>query len=428
MNGKPRCAAAGVALFGIVGLAFLGGCGGSDAKKMAELPAPIISYAAPIEKTVTRYESATGRVEPIEQVDIRARVSGYLNSIQFQPGTEVKQGKVLFEIDPEPSKADLAKAKANQETAVADLATAQADLGRADTRVVTTKKDYDREEKVFAGGAGSAQARDKAKGDYDEATATSRSATAKVQLARARIDEAKAAVRSAELNLGYCTIAAPITGLVGDWLVTDGNLIIGGTGNPTKLTTIVAVDRMDVGFDVDEHTVQRIRQAVRDGRIKMNKPGEIPAECGLANHGTKYPIAGYVNFADNQVDPKTGTLRLKARFDNPMPPTGQRVLVAGMYAHVRVPIGEPVKSMFVPEEAFGSDQGISYLYVVGPENKAVRMDAVLGMKDGEMRVVESVQEPGKGSPRPLTAEYRVIVSGIQRIRPGMTVDPKPAKK
>src|SRR6185437_16059814 len=118
--------------------------------------------------------------EPIEQVDIRARVSGYLNSIQFQPGTEVKQGKVLFEIDPEPSKADLAKSKA-------DLDTAQADLGRADIGAVTTKKDYDREEKVFAGGAGSAHARDKAKGDYDEATATSRSATAKVQLARARI-------------------------------------------------------------------------------------------------------------------------------------------------------------------------------------------------------------------------------------------------
>ncbi|HXD86146.1 MAG TPA: efflux RND transporter periplasmic adaptor subunit, partial [Urbifossiella sp.] len=95
MNGMPRCAAAGVALVGIVGLAFLGGCGGSDAKKMAELPAPIVAFAAPIEKTVTRYEFATGRVEPIEQVDIRARVSGYLKSIQFQPGTEVKQGKVL---------------------------------------------------------------------------------------------------------------------------------------------------------------------------------------------------------------------------------------------------------------------------------------------------------------------------------------------
>ena len=199
-------------------------------------------------------------------------------------------------------------------------------------------------------------------------------------------------------------------------------------GNTTLLTTVVAVEKMDVAFDVDENTLERIQQAVREGKIKPPAPGEIPAEAGLAIHGTAYPLKGLINFADNKFDSKTGTIRLKARFDNPKPATGQRLLAAGMYTRVRVPIGEPVKSMLVSEAAFGSDQGIRYLYIVGPDNKAVRMDATTGGLEGDLRVVESVQVPGEGMPRPLTPSDRVIVSGQQRVRPGMTVDPKPAKK
>jgi RND family efflux transporter MFP subunit len=413
-----------VALLGAVSAV---GCGGSN-PKTADLPPPWVTVAPPVERTVTRYEFATGRTEPLEQVEIRARVNGYLLAVKFEPGKEVKKGAALFEIDPEPYKADLARAKASQETAQADKATAEADLSRAQTREMTTKKEYDRLQAAFDKGAASAGERDKAKGDYDEAKAGFRSGSAKVQLAAAKIDEAKAAVRTADLNLGYCTINAPIDGVVGDKLVTEGNLVAGGIGNTTLLTTIVAVERMDVAFDVDENTLQRIQQAVRDGKIKTPNPAEVPAEAGLAIHGTAYPLHGKINFADNRVDPKTGTIRMKARFDNPKPATGPRVLAAGMYARVRVPIGAPVKSLLVPESAFGSDQGIRYIFVVGADNKATRLDAMTGQLDGDLRVVESVEISGERKPRPLTLDDRVIVTGIQRVRPGMTVDPKPAKK
>ncbi len=399
-----------------------------DAEKKADLPHPIVSTASPIERTVTRYEMATGRATPLEQVEIRARVNGYLKAIRFQPGREVEKGQLLFEIDSEPYKADLARAKASLETALADLATSEADQQKADSRVTTTKAEHERQEALFKQGVGEQQTRNIAKGSYDEASAAFRSAQAKVKLSKAKIDEARATVLSADLNLGYCTITSPITGIVGDKLVTEGNLITGGVGNTTLLTTVVAVEKMDVAFDVDENTLQRIQQAVRDGKIKSADAGEIPAEAGLALHGTAYPLKGKINFADNQFNPKTGTVRMKARFDNPKPTTGQRLLAAGMYARIRVPIGEPIKAMLVPESAFGSDQGVKFLYLVGPENKAVRVNATLGVQEGEERVVESIDVPGEGKPRPLTTSDQVIVSGLQRLRPGMTVEPKPAKK
>jgi len=411
-----------------VGLVALVGCGKSGDAEKAALPPPIVTVASPVERTVIHYEVATGRSEPLEQVEIRARVSGYLKAIHFEPGTEVKKDTLLFEIDSEPYKADLARAKANLATAEADLATSDADLIRVQSREATTKTSYDREEDAFKKGVGSVAARDIAKGMYDEAVAGAKAGAAKIKQSNAKIEEAKANVRSAELNLGYCTIKAPIAGKIGDKLITEGNLVTGGVGMTTLLTTIVADEKMDVAFDVDENTLQRIQQAVRDGKIKPPAPGEIPAEAGVAVHGTAYPLKGLINFSDNKVDTKTGTIRMKARFDNPKPTSGQRLLTAGMYCRIRVPIGEPVKSMMVPDSAFGSDQGIRHLYVVGAENKAIRMDAATGQLEGDLRVVVSVEVPGEGKPRPLSLEDKVIVSGIQRVRPGMVVDPKPAKK
>jgi multidrug efflux system membrane fusion protein len=388
----------------------------------------MVTVARPTERMVTRYEFATGRTAPLEQVEIRARVSGYLKSIRFQPGREVTKGAPLFLIDPEPFEAELAKAKAALETAEADLKSAEADQLRAEAKRDTTKKSYDREEESLKKGVGSPQTRDIAKGMYDEAAAATLSAKAKVILSKAKIDESKASYRSAELNLGYCTIDAPISGIVGDQLVTEGNLVTGGVGNTTLLTTIVAIDKMDVTFDVDESTKQRIEAAVRQGKIKELKAGEVPVEAGVSIHGTGYPLKGVIVFQDNRVDEKTGTIRLKARFDNPKPPTGQRLLAAGMYTRVRVPIGEPVLSMLVQDAAFGSDQGIRFLYLVGPDNKATRWNANTGNLEEGVRVVESVEIPGREKPRPLTRDDRIIVTGIQRVRPGMTVEPKPAAK
>lgn len=403
------------------------GCS-TKAPEKADVPTPWVTVSSPIERMVPSYEYARGRCEPLEQVQIRARVSGYLNKIEFEQGREVEKGKLLYEIDPEPYKADLAKAKANLASAEFDLQTAKAELVKADARKYTAKQTYDREDDAFKKGVGSQSSLDITKGMYDEAVASFQASNARIKVANAKIEENNANVRNAELNLGYCSITAPITGIIGDKLVTQGNLVTGGIGNTTLLTTIVAVEKMDVAFDVDENTLQRINRSIQEGKIKLAAPGEIPAEAGLSINGTDYPLKGKINFTDNQFDQKTGTVRMKARFDNPKPAAGFRLLTSGMYARIRVPIGEPVKSMLVPETAFGFDQGNRYLYVVGPDNKVVRLDTTTGNQDGELRVVESVVVPGEGKPRPLSLDDQIIVTGIQKIRPGITVDPKPAKK
>ena len=414
--------AAGFGALGLVLFALVG-CGTKEHEK-AELPAPMVTVAPPVERVVTRYEFATGRTAPLEQVNVRARVSGFLKAIYFQEGREVKKGDTLCLIDPEPFEAEVAKSRASVETAVAELKTSEADQIRAEARKDTSKKSYDREEDTYNKGAGSVAARDIAKGVYDESAAAAQAAVAKVALSKAKIDESKASLKLAELNLGYCTIKAEINGMVGDRLVTVGNLV---SANSTQLTSIVAVEKMDVAFDADENTMRRIEQAVRDGKVKVSD-GDIPAEAGLGGPENGYPLKGVINFTNNQYDQKTGTLRMKARFDNPKPAVGHRLLAAGMYARIRVPIGAPVRSMLVPDSAFGSDQGVRFLYLVGAENKAVRMDAAVGTQEGELRVVESVTVPGEGKPRPLAPTDSVIVSGIQRVRPGMTVDPKAPKK
>lgn len=405
-----------------LGAAGLAGCGNSPGGAKAELPAPQVTVAPPVEKMVRRYEYATGRFVPLESVEVRARVSGYLNAIKFKPGTEVKKNDILFEIDPDPFKADLDKAKANETIATADKASAEADLVRSDAKWVFAKSEFARQDEAFKKGAGSQKDLDKAKGDLDESTATVSANKAKIQLATGRISEAKADIKKADLNLGYCTIRAPIDGLIGDKLVTEGNLVAGGSGNTTLLTTILSVDKLDVGFDVDEGTIQRIRKAIEQKKLVVSQDA-IPADAGLGTDAKEFPLHGKIEFFNNQLDVKTGTQRLKARFENPLIDPTRRRLTVGMYARVRVPIGEPVMSTLVPDEAFGSDQGIRYLYLIGPENKAVRYDAITGVQEGDMRVVESVSVPGE-KPRPLTKADAIIVGGMQRVRPGMTVDPK----
>jgi RND family efflux transporter MFP subunit len=404
------------------------GCGGEGKKSpaKAEMPPPWVTVDHPVSKPIRRYETATGRVEPVEQVEIRARVNGYLTEIHFKPGQEIEAGKPMFLIDPEPYKADLAKAKAILATAQADLATSNADLVRAEARLAFTKNEYDRF-RVAGSGASTSEV-DKAKSNLDEADAATKAAKARIQVSEAKIEDARADVRNAELNLGFCSINAPISGICGDTLVTKGNLVTGGTTNATQLTTIVSADVMDIGFDLDENTYQRIQRAVRDGSIKTQAAGAVPAEAGLAIDGTAYPLKGFINFLDNKLDPKTGTLHIKARFDNPKPPTGQRLLAAGMYARIRVPMGEPVERMLLPDSAISSDQGIPFLYLVGSGNKAIRCDAATAQLEGGYRVVESIRVPGEANPRPLTTEDTVVVTGLQRVRDGLVVDPKPLPK
>jgi RND family efflux transporter MFP subunit len=385
-------------LLGFLCLSILtAGCSNEPGKE--QLPPPEVTVAPPVQKELIDFERFSGRTEPIEQVEIRARVSGYLTAIKFKPGAEVTKGQPLFEIDQRQYQAALDRAKAEVERAKARVQRLTADVERA--RIAFSKDAISREDY------------DKVVGDLAEA--------------KAAIEYTKTQVVSAELDLGFTTIEAPLTGKIGDWLVTEGNLVTGGQGTTTLLTTIVSVDPMDAVFDLDENTLQRVEKEVRDGRIKLEaEGGGIPAEMGLNVDGTAYPFKGTINFVNNRVDPKTGTIRLKARFPNPKPAVGTRPLVPGVFARIRVPVGEPRKVLMVPESSLGDDQGARYLYVVDDKNTAVRLDVTPGSLENGMREIINVKGSGDSASRPLRPDERVIVKGIQRVKPGRVVDPKTA--
>ena len=376
------------------------GCKGKVAESQA-MPAPLVTTMAPVEKMVVQYEEFRGRTEATESVEVRAKVSGYLKKIHFTPGAELKEGDLLFDIDPEPFKADLAKAEADELAAKARLQQLTAEVARLERGRATGAVTPDEFEKAVGGKA--------------EADAT--------------LKGSKARVETAKLNLGYAQIKSPLNGRIGDKLVSEGNLIAGGQGTTTLLTTIVSVDPMDVAYDIDENTLQRIQLALREGRLKLAKPGEVPVEMGLAIHGNQYPLKGVLKFINNTIDAKTGSIRLKAQFLNPKGENSEvRQLTPGMAARVRLPMGEPAKKWLIPDSAIGSDQGNKFLFVV-VEGKAVRLDATLGAQADGMRVIESVQGIGDKTPRPLGAGDVVIINGLQRVRPGAPVEViAPAKK
>lgn len=374
------------------------GCDKESANAKVEQPVPMVTVANPISRTVPYFEYFQGNLESTERVEIRARVSGYLDKIHFQPGTEVKKGARLFDIDPRPFEAEVAQVKSliERNKALADR----------------LALDLTRNEKLVKTGAVSQEDLDKIIGNKLEAEANVKAEKAKLQ--------------ASELNLNFTKIDAPIDGKVGDRLVTEGNLVTGGQNNTTLLTTIVAVDKMFLTFDVPESVMQRIQENVRKGVYKTTKGQGLPVEMGIqAIHSNQYPLNGTIVFINNEADRKTGTIRVKAEFPNPKGATGDRVLTPGMFARVRVRIGEPVASILVPDNALSSDMGTKFLYLVSDDNKARRANVTLGGLEEGMRVIESVIEDGK-QPRPLRTDERVIVTGIQRVRPGMVVDPKQA--
>jgi membrane fusion protein, multidrug efflux system len=379
----------------LFGLAMLtAGCQRGPGKE--ELPPPEVTVAAPLQVELIDYVRVTGRTEPVEQVEIRARVSGYLTKIDFKPGAEVEKGQPLFEIDARPYQAA--------------LESAEAEVTRAEARVERLTAELERARVLLAKNGISKQDFDKAVADLSEGNAT--------------VKYAKTQVVTAKLDVAFTKINAPIAGVVGDWLVTEGNLVTGGQGTTTLLTTIVAVDPMDAAFDLDENTLQGLQKDVREGRIKVKAEGEIPVEMGLSVDGIAFPFHGTINFVNNRVDPKTGTIRVKARFPNPKPAIGGRPLTAGVFARLRVPVGTPRKVLTVPESSLGTDQGSRYLFVIDDKNTAVRLEVKPGSLENGRREIISVKGPGDSNPRPLRADERVIVVGLQRVRPGMTVDPQ----
>jgi len=331
----------------------------------------------PVVRQITDYEDFTGRLEAKAAVEVRARVTGYLDRVLFKEGTEVKQGDPLFEIDPRSYQAELKQAEAN-------LAQSQARLRRCE-------RDLKRATDLLPQNAISQDDFDQAVGDRDEAQAA-------VRLAEASRD-------LAQLNLTFTRVTAPITGRISRQLIDPGNMV---KADETALTTIVSMDPIYAYFDQDERTLLRVRRLVRAGVLKTLQEASVSVLLGLVDE-EGFPHEGRIDFADNRVDAMTGTLRLRGVFANP-----QRMLSPGMFVRIRLPIGTPHAAVLVSEQALGTDQGQNFVYVVNRKNEVVHRRVNVGPLDSGMRVIE------KG----LAKDERVIVTGLQRVRPGVKVTPR----
>jgi RND family efflux transporter MFP subunit len=359
----------------------LGLAGCTPAPSGAPAPTPtsvMVSY--PVEREVTDYADFTGRTAAVDAVDVRARVWGYLDKVTFKEGMLVKKGDVLFEIDPRTYHAALHQAEGNLASLEARLKRLDADLGRA--------------EQLVGRGAMSREERDRIAGDRGETAASIRAL--------------QAAVDRAKLDLAFTKVTAPVSGRVSRYNVTVGNLVQSGESGGTVLTTIVSVDPMYVYFDVDERTVLRVRQLIREGKAKSARETEWPVSLGLsADEG--YPHQGTIDFVDNQVNPRTGTLRVRAIF-----PNKDEVISPRFFARVRVPVGFPRQALLVTDRAIDNDQGQKILYVVNDKNEVASRPIRVGVLDDGLRAIEDGLRPGE----------RIIVTGLQQVRPGVTVEPK----
>jgi membrane fusion protein, multidrug efflux system len=336
-------------------------------------PTPKVTVAQPHPETVTNWDEYPGHLEAVETVELRSRVAGYLDSIHFKDGAEVKAGDLLFVIDPRPFRAELDRAQALYQQAA--------------TRLELTRKDLQRAEALRGTKAISEEEYDTRRND--------------MRLAEGALAAAEASQAVAQLNVDYTQVKAPISGRIGRRLLTAGNYIQlqGSGGSATLLATVVSQDPIYCYFDVQEESyLQYCRSA--------DAPGGIPCEVGLVNE-PGFPHQGHIDFVDNQVDPRTGTIRLRAVFSNP-----DRALVPGFFARVRVLAGEAVQCLLIPDVAVGSDQGRKFVFVVNGENTVETRPIQIGRQYGAMRAVLEG----------LKAEDRVVVNGLMMVRPGSKVE------
>jgi multidrug efflux system membrane fusion protein len=372
-----RTTALGVML--ALSVAVTAGCVG-QASESAQMPPPSVSAAPVLVKQISQWDDFSGRVEAVESVDLRPRVSGYIDRVNYTEGQEVRKGDVLFTIDSRSYRAELARAQA-------DLARArsQAELGRSEAARAKKLSDL--------------------QAISTESYEQRRSAAAEAQ---ANVAAAQAAVDAARLNLEFTQVRAPISGRAGRALVTAGNLVSAGD-SASVLTTLVALDKMHVHFDTDERTFLHYAELARKGERPSENGAGVPVQIGLVGE-EGFPHTGVVDFLDNQVDPSTGTIRARALLDN-----ADRAFTPGLFARVRVLGSGEFNALLIDDKAVLTDQDRKYVYVIDAKGTAQRKDVQVGRMADGLRIVESG----------LAKNDRVIVSGVQKVFfPGMPVDAK----
>lgn len=343
-------------------------------------PAPV-TVNQPVQREVTEWDEYPARLDAVDSVEVRARVNGYLESIHFKDGAEVKKGDLLFVIDPRPYQAEYDRA--------------QAEITQAESRFELASNDLDRAERLLKAKAISEE-------EADSRSKAKREAEAAILSARAQAEIAK-------INLDYTRITSPIDGRISRKLITEGNLVNGNQGQATLLTTIVSLDPVYCYFDADEGSVLKYQQLAREGKGGDFRDGHVACEVELANE-TNFPHKGTLDFLDNRVDPATGTLRVRGIIPNPGP---DRILQPGYFARVRVPGSAKYQTLLIPDEAVGTDQGQKYALTVNDQNTVEYKSVKLGPVIDGLRVVREGLKP----------EDWVIVNGLMSARPGAKVNP-----
>ncbi len=360
-------------------LAVMVGCSGSHAETAAP-PPPQVTAAPVLIKPVSQWDDFSGRVEAVQSVELRPRVSGYIDKVNYTEGEEVKKGDVLFTIDARSYQAEYDRARA--------------ELTRARTQASLARSESDRAKKLSDQQAISTET-------WEQRRAAADQSGAAVQAAQAALD-------AAALNLEFTKVRAPINGRAGRAMVTAGNLVTAGD-SASVLTTLVSLDTVHVYFDADEGTFLRYAQMARKGERPSERDSELPVKVGLSGE-EGYPHTGKVDFLDNQVTRSTGTIRVRALLDN-----ADRAFTPGLFARVQLLGSGQFEAMLIDEKAVLTDQDRKYVYVVDDKNTAQRRDIVLGRGAEGLRIVQ----------QGLKAGDRVIIDGVQKVfMPGMPVQAK----
>jgi multidrug efflux system membrane fusion protein len=365
---RSRLAIAAVAVVVIAGIGTLGAMRVDARSESAAPAAPLteVDVAAVLQKTITDWQSYSGRLEAIDRVDIRPQVPGTIVAVNFKDGALVKKGDTLFVIDPRPYQAEV-------DRTAAQVAAAQAQRLYAQT-------DWERAQRLIGDNA-------IARRDYDEKQNAARSADANVKAAQA-------ALEAAQINLGYTKVTAPVSGRVSRAEITLGNVVSAGAGAPA-LTTLVSVSPIYASFDADEQTYLQYISQVKNS-------GKVPVELGLANE-TGYSRSGVIDSVDNRLDTSSGTIRVRARFDN-----ADGTLVPGLYARVKVGGSAPHPALLIDDAAISTDQDKKFVLIVDKGDHVVYREVQLGHLQGNLRVITGGLQNGE----------RIVVNGTQRVRPG----------
>lgn len=361
----------------LAAFAALVGCG--KAENQAP-PAPEVMVAEVLHQKIIDWDEYTGRFQAIDTVEVRPRVSGYIDRVLFREGQPVKKGETLIVIDPRPYQADFDRAKAGLA-----LAKAQRELATLEA---------DRVHKLKDSGAVSQE-------ELDERVSALHQQEASVAAAQAAFD-------AAALNLSFTSVTAPIDGQASRAEVTRGNLVTGGNNGGTLLTTIVSTDPMYVYFEGDEHAYLRYNELARAGERQSSRNFANPVRVGLANEDG-FPHEGRMDFVDNQLNVRTGTIRARAVLDNK-----EGLFTPGLFARVQLLGAAERDAVLIEERAIGTDQTQNFVLVLVPENKLEYRPVQLGRGLRGLRIVSKGLKPGE----------TIVVNGLQRVRPGMQVSPK----